>query len=118
MNKDTYKTIHDSVLNEFGIVKGKKTIMPACIRKQIIRKSLTVEAQYNNKSPLQSIEPILLQITLWKNPTRQPITPTEVQNLANSLINGKPVQDQLKTLQAKKRQFKPGFFRRSIGCNL
>ena len=118
LKRGTYKAIHDSVLNELGITDEEASIMVVCIRRRICRNSLTVDAQRNNKSPLQSIEPILLQIALWKNAAGQPITPTEGLNLANSLISGKPAQDKLKTLQAKKRQFPPGFFQRSIGCNL
>ena len=60
----TNKTIHDSVLNELGITDEEASIKVACIRRRIFRKSLTVDAQRNNKSPLQSIEPILLQIAL------------------------------------------------------
>jgi len=62
-----------------------------------------VDAQCNQKSPMAQIEPILLQISLWKQDAGQPVTPTEGLCLANSLIDGKPIQDQLKILQAQKK---------------
>ena len=52
---------------------------------------------------MAQIEPILLQISLWKQDAGQPITPTEGLCLANSLIDGKSIQDQLKILQAQKK---------------
>lgn len=45
------------------------------------------------------IEPVLLQFAIWKQEAGQPITPNEGVQLENSLIDGKPLQDELKAWQ-------------------
>ena len=100
----TYQIIHNAVFHELGIpVNNKTTISYECIRKRIFRNNLSVDAHRNNKFPMAPIEPILLQITLWKQSAGQPITPTEGLSLANSLIDGKQAQADLKLLQTQKR---------------
>ena len=54
------------------------------------------------------IEPIILQICQWKQDAGQPITPTEGLELANSLIDGKPIQNKLKKFQKQKEALPTG----------
>ena len=48
---------------------------------------------------MATIEPIILQFVLWKEEAHQPITPTEGLAFANSLIMGKPIQEEIKQYQ-------------------
>ena len=72
-----YKKIHDSVLKDLGIDDQDIAINPRCIQQRVLRNSLTVDNSCNQQSPLLSIEPILLRISLWKQDAGQPIIITE-----------------------------------------
>ena len=117
LKRGSFKKIHDTVLNSLGIHDKGLLISVHCIKIRVLRNSLTVDAQCNQKSPMAQIEPVLLQISLWKQDAGQPITPTEGLCLANLLIDGKPMQDQLKMLQAQKRQLRLGYYLKNIGIN-
>ena len=83
LKRGSFKKIHDTVLTSLGIHDKGLSISVRCIKTRVLRNSLTVDAQCNQKSPMAQIEPILLQISLWKQDAGQPITPTEGLCLAN-----------------------------------
>ena len=53
-----------------------------------------------------------MQIAVWKQEAGQPITPTEGLALANSLIDGKPIKDELKSFQRCKKKEPTGLLSR------
>ena len=63
------------------------------------RDSLIVTQSNNQHIPVEEIEPVILKFAKWKQEAGQPITPTEGLQFANSLIDGKPLQDELKVYQ-------------------
>ena len=55
------------------------------------RNSLTVNQSRNQPSPIAEIEYVILEVAKWKQESGQPITTAEGLELANLLINGKPL---------------------------
>ena len=102
MECNSYKQIHDSVMKAIGL----DTILPSfsipwkTINSRLMRNRLIINGpNVNKKSPMEKIEPIILQFVLWKEEAHQPITPTEGLAFANSLIMGKPIQEEIKQYQ-------------------
>jgi len=58
----------------------------------------------NQPIPTYDIEKVLLQISMWKQEAGQPISVSEGLDLANSLIDGKPMQNDLKIFQESKKK--------------
>ena len=86
MERNSYKQIHDSVLKTIGL----DTILPSfsipwkTINSRLMRNRPIVNGpNVNKKSPMETIEPIILQFVLWKEEANQPITPTEGLAFAN-----------------------------------
>ena len=102
MERNSYKQIHDSVLKAIGL----DTILPSflipwkTINSRLMRNCPIVNGpNVNKKSPMETIEPIILQFVLWKEEANQPITPTEGLAFANLLKMGKPIQEEIKQFQ-------------------
>jgi hypothetical protein len=74
------------------------------IRSRVKRNKLVVDKSCGNLSPVEAIEPVILQFAIWKQEAGQPITPTEGLLLANSLIEKKPIQTKLKEFQISRRK--------------
>ena len=104
----TYNTIHDKVLKQLDIHNMGVSISIRCMQQRVLRQSIVVDVSNNQKSPLQDIEPILVQLALWKQDAGQPITPSEGLLIANSLIQSKPVQLELMALQERKKRTPTG----------
>ena len=100
LKRGTFKKIHDTVMADLQL---NFTIKQKTIISRLNRNSLSVNKQNNKTTPLFQIESLLLQISLWKQDAGQPITPSEGIALANSLIDGKPIQEKLKTFQSSIR---------------
>ena len=92
-----YKIIHDNVIKSIGL--GNSTIKHRTILSCLARNSLQVDICNKKTAPLFPIEPLLLQIALWKQDAGQSITPAKGMELANSLIDGKLIQTRLKSFQ-------------------
>ena len=98
LKRGTFKQIHDKVMTDLQL--HNTSIKRKTILSRINRNSLFVNKQNNKITPLMQIEPYLVQISLWKQNDGQPITPSEGISLANSLIEGKPIQTDLKCYQS------------------
>ena len=98
-----YKQIHDTVIAELEITDKNFNIKSETIRSRVKRKALEVTPSQNQDLPVAEIEPVLLQLAVWKQQAGQPITQLEGLEFANSLIDGKPLQAKLKTWQASRR---------------
>ena len=61
---------------------------------------------------MSCVEMDLLQISMWKQEAGQPISVSEGLDLANSLIDGKPMQNNLKIFQASKKKNPSGLLSR------
>ena len=107
LKRGSYKMIHDSVMQKLGIIDKTFVVNVRSIQSRIRRNSLVVSRQ-NNVSPVADIEPILLQVTLWKQQAGQPITPSEGLALENFLIDQKPLQSRLKVFQMSKKKAPTG----------
>jgi hypothetical protein len=97
--KGAFKKIHDSIIEELSIRDKNFNVSMETIRTRVKRKKLVVDKSCGNLSPVEEIEPVLLQFAIWKQEAGQPITPTEGLQLANSLIDKKPIQSKLKEFQ-------------------
>ncbi len=51
------------------------------------------------KSPVEEIEPVLLNFAAQRQEAGQPLKPSEGLELANSLIEGTPIQEKMKAFQ-------------------
>lgn len=98
MKRGEFKVIHDDVIQKMRLTNI--TIKQRTILSRIYRNSLHIDKCQNKATHLIQIEPLLLQVALWKQDAGQPITPFEGIDLANSLIDGKPIQTKLKKIQA------------------
>ena len=92
-----FKQIHDGVVKELGISDPNFKVNVKTIRRRVRHNNSTPVA----KSPVVQIEPIVLQMAIWKQEAGQPMTPTEGLAFANSLIDGMNIQDELKHIQAR-----------------
>ena len=101
LKRNEYKSIHDGVINnlELNRIKPIFEVPWKTINSRLLRKSPTVNVPRNKYSPMLFVEPIILQIVKWKQYANQPITPTEGLTLANSLVEGKEVQENIKNYQ-------------------
>jgi len=102
LEKNEYKKIHDDTLKDIGLDKMMPTFSVPwkTINTRLLRKRLVITGRnVNKKSPMAAIEPVILQVVLWKQEANQPITPTEGLQLSNSLIEGKPIQEEIKKNQ-------------------
>ena len=100
LKRGSYKKIHNLVISKLGIKDKDFKVNIRTVQTRITRNSLVVNSSQNKMSPVHEIEPVILQVCLWKQEAGQPITPTEGLALANSLIDQKPIQDKLKVFQA------------------
>ena len=98
LKRGMFKTIHSNIMIRMGLTNT--TIKQRTIISRISRNSFHVDNCNNQTSPLLPIEPLLLQIALWKQDMGQPITPSEGIELANSLIDDKPIQTRLQEFQS------------------
>ena len=64
LKRGMFKIIYDKVITSMGL--GNSTIKQRTILSRIARNSLQVDTSQNKTTPLLSIEPLLLQIALWK----------------------------------------------------
>lgn len=93
--------IHDSVINDLGLGGKGFSVNVKTTQSRIEHKSLRVNSAHNQYSPMVRVEPVILQIVKWKQEARQPITSTEGLQLANSLVDGKPIQEEVIHRQSK-----------------
>ena len=108
----SFKKIHDSVIQKLGINDPNFKVSVKSIRSCVYRNSLTVNKALNQPIPTHDIEKVLLQISMWKQEAGQPISVSEGLDLANSLIDGKPMQNDLKIFQASKKKNPSGLLSR------
>jgi len=99
--KGTYKELHDAVIQDSHLTDSGVSIPQHTIRK---RYKNNVKTNNRKRSILQPIEPLIQMFALQKQEARQPLKPSEGIALANSLIEGKPLQDELKAYQASRRK--------------
>ena len=76
----------------FGLTTTK--ISKSTIRTRVLKNAL-ICTHAGQCSPLQKIEPILVQIIVQMARIRQPLTPSEGLQLVNSLIDGMHIQQEL-----------------------
>ena len=100
----SFKKIHDSVIQNLGINDPNFKVSVKSIRSRVYRNSSTVNNALNQPIPTHDIEKVLLQISMWKQEAGQPISISEGLDLVNSLIDGKPTQNNLKIFQASKKK--------------
>ena len=114
LKRNEYKRIHDDVLirHKLNELDPHYSVSKSSIDSRIRRKSLVVNEYNNQQSPIAEVEPVLLQIVLWKQAACQPITPTEGLELANLLIDNKPLQQKLRDLQISIRKSPSGILSR------
>ena len=99
LKRGSYQKIHQAVIKDLQL-PNTCVINRECIKSRLRRQSLHVDAQKNKTTPLLEVEPLLVQFALWKQEANQPITASEGLLMANSLIDGTPIQTKLKTFQS------------------
>ena len=67
---------------------------------------------HNQYIPTHAIEKVLLQVSIWKQEAGQPISVSEGLDLANPLIDGKSMKDDLKIFQESKKKKASGLLSR------
>lgn len=92
VRKGTLELIIKKVSKKMEI---KDTILPATIRQRYYRKHIVSHHVGGHISPLNSIEPTIIEIILQMARIRQSITPSKGLMLVNSLIKGMPIQKEL-----------------------
>ena len=92
VRKGTLEKIIKKVSKKMEI---KDMILPATIRQRYYRKQIVSYHVGGHISPLNSIEPTIIEIILQMARIRQSITPSKGLMLVNSLIKGMPIQKEL-----------------------
>ena len=100
--------MHDEVITRLEITDTSFTVPYHTIYRRFSCQSITVNKHSNNESPLAQIEPVILQLVVWKQEAGQPVTPTEGLLIANSLIEDKPIQEKVKDFQASRKKSPTG----------
>ena len=75
-----FQQIHNSVVKELGISDPKFKVSIKTIQSRVLRQSYKVESA-NNPLPVKEIEPVLLQICIWKQEAGHQSPPQKVFNL-------------------------------------
>ena len=101
MKRGMFKIIHDDVMIMMGLTNT--TIKQRTIFSHISCNSLNVDNCDNKTVLLLPIEPLLLQIALWKQDAGQHITPSKGIKLSNLLIDRKPIRTRLQEFQSSIR---------------
>jgi len=112
LKRGSFKKIHQSVIQKLGIMDVSFKVNITSIQSRVYRNSLTVNKSQNQYIPTQDIEKVLLQVSTWKQEAGQPISVSEGLDLANSLIDGKSMQDDLKKFQESKKKKASGLLSR------
>lgn len=99
--KGTFSKLRKEVANDFQLSESDFNPSQHRIRKRFRNK---VSSDNRNRSVVHEIEPMLLMFVLQKHEARQPITPKEGLELANSMIDGKQYQVRLREWQAKRKR--------------
>ena len=98
-----YKEIHDGVIKTLCLNEAF-SVSFELIKSRLRRNRQVLMTRGGVSSPLAPIEPVVMQIVVWKQEAGQPITPKEGLALVNSMIDGKPLQETLKTFQQSKKK--------------
>ena len=108
-NETHLTAIHELVLKELDLDNAIVTISWKTIKSRLAHCSLSVDKQNNKITALRKIEPVLVQVAIWKQEAGQPTTAGEGLELANLLIAGTAIQAKLKEFQRSIKARPTGF---------